>query len=50
MSDDKVYENVKFGKHVLVEEDVKIGAETAIWHFSHLMHGCEIGKNCTILP
>ena len=31
-----------------VDEDVKIGKKTKIWHFSHIQSGAEIGENCTI--
>ena len=31
----------------IVEDDVKIGDGTKIWHFSHIQSGAEIGKNCT---
>lgn len=29
-------------------ESKNIGAGTKIWHFSHVMPGAKIGKNCTI--
>lgn len=29
-------------------ESKNIGAGTKIWHFSHVMAGAKIGKNCTI--
>ena len=32
----------------IIEENCKIGAETKIWHFSHIMSNCIIGKNCNI--
>ncbi len=32
----------------IVDEGVKIGAGTKIWHFSHVQGGSEIGKNCTL--
>ncbi len=32
----------------IIEEGCRIGAGTKIWHFSHLMPGCEIGKDCNI--
>ena len=32
----------------LVEEPVKIGAGTKIWHFSHVMPEAAIGRNCNI--
>ncbi len=32
----------------VVEENVKIGEGTRIWHFAHVREGAEIGKNCNI--
>ena len=29
----------------IVDEDVKIGDGTKIWHFSHIQSGAIIGKN-----
>ncbi len=31
-----------------VDHPVEIGRGTKIWHFSHIMSGCEIGANCNI--
>ena len=31
-----------------VDKDCKIGSGTKIWHFSHIMAKCSIGKNCNI--
>ena len=31
----------------IVDENVTIGAETKIWHFSHILSGTTIGKNCS---
>jgi UDP-2-acetamido-3-amino-2,3-dideoxy-glucuronate N-acetyltransferase len=31
-----------------VDEPCKIGEGTKIWHFSHVMPGCEIGSRCNI--
>ena len=31
-----------------IDEPVKIGRGTKIWHFSHVMAGAEIGEGCTI--
>jgi UDP-2-acetamido-3-amino-2,3-dideoxy-glucuronate N-acetyltransferase len=31
-----------------VDEEVKIGAGTKIWHFSHVLSGSRIGENCNI--
>ena len=32
----------------VVDEDVKIGEGTTIWHFSHILKNSEIGENCII--
>jgi UDP-2-acetamido-3-amino-2,3-dideoxy-glucuronate N-acetyltransferase len=32
----------------IVDEGCEIGAGTKIWHFSHVMPNCIIGKNCNI--
>jgi UDP-2-acetamido-3-amino-2,3-dideoxy-glucuronate N-acetyltransferase len=32
----------------VIDEGSKIGAGTKIWHFSHVMSGCEIGEKCNI--
>jgi UDP-2-acetamido-3-amino-2,3-dideoxy-glucuronate N-acetyltransferase len=32
----------------IVDEGCKIGISTKIWHFSHIMTNCTIGKNCNI--
>jgi UDP-2-acetamido-3-amino-2,3-dideoxy-glucuronate N-acetyltransferase len=32
----------------VVDESVKIGRGTKVWHFSHIMSNCEIGENCNL--
>jgi UDP-2-acetamido-3-amino-2,3-dideoxy-glucuronate N-acetyltransferase len=32
----------------VVDEGCVIGNGTKIWHFSHLMTGCELGENCNL--
>jgi UDP-2-acetamido-3-amino-2,3-dideoxy-glucuronate N-acetyltransferase len=32
----------------VVDEGASIGAETRVWHFSHVMSGAKIGRRCTI--
>lgn len=32
----------------VVDKDCKIGKGTKIWHFSHVMTGCEIGESCNL--
>ena len=31
-----------------IDDDVKIGKGTKIWHFSHVLKGAEIGENCSL--
>lgn len=31
-----------------IDEDVKIGEGTKIWHFCHIQRGARIGKNCSL--
>jgi len=32
----------------VIDDNVKIGSGTKIWHFSHIMSGCTIGMNCNL--
>ncbi len=32
----------------VIDEGCTIGAGTRVWHFSHIMQGCEIGEGCNI--
>jgi UDP-2-acetamido-3-amino-2,3-dideoxy-glucuronate N-acetyltransferase len=32
----------------VIDEPCAIGAETKIWHFSHIMSGCQIGERCIL--
>ncbi len=32
----------------IVDDDVMIGKNVSIWHFSHVLHGSSIGDNCTL--
>lgn len=32
----------------IIDEDCRIGKGTKIWHFSHIMSGCQLGENCNI--
>tara|TARA_R110001583_G_scaffold58103_1_gene173451 strand:+ start:23735 stop:24316 length:582 start_codon:yes stop_codon:yes gene_type:complete len=32
----------------IVDDDCKIGANTKIWHFSHIMSNCVLGEACNI--
>lgn len=35
-------------KTAIIDEDLEIGEGTKIWHFSHILRGSKIGKNCII--
>ncbi len=41
---------MKYFSHpsAVIDEDCKIGPETHIWHFCHLMTDCQIGANCVL--
>jgi Serine acetyltransferase len=41
-------QNIQIHPTAIVDAGAKIGAGTKVWHFSHLMSGCEIGQNCNI--
>ena len=32
----------------IIEDGCKIGSDTKIWHFSHIMENCIIGNNCSL--
>lgn len=32
----------------VIDEGCQIGEDTKIWHFSHIMPGCKIGKRCNL--
>lgn len=32
----------------IIDDGCEIGTDTKIWHFSHIMPNCKIGKNCNI--
>lgn len=40
--------NVFIHPSAIIDEGAIIGAGTRIWHFSHLMPGCQVGTNCNI--
>jgi len=41
---------IQFFAHpsAIIDENCEIGEGTKIWHFSHIMSGCKIGKRCNI--
>jgi UDP-2-acetamido-3-amino-2,3-dideoxy-glucuronate N-acetyltransferase len=44
----EVKENHFVHSSSFVDADCRIGEGTKIWHFSHIMSGCTIGKACNI--
>lgn len=32
----------------VIDDNCKIGKGTKIWHFTHVMSGCEMGENCNL--
>jgi len=47
MNTKKNYKDVMIHETSFIDDDVAIGIGTKIWHFSHVLNGCEIGKNCS---
>lgn len=45
-----IWEDKSFFVHptALVDDEVTIGPDSKIWHFSHVMAGSEIGSNCNV--
>ena len=41
---------IQYAAHpsAVIDENCEIGEGTKIWHFSHIMTGCKIGKRCNI--
>ena len=40
--------NYYINEYAVVDEDVSIGDETKIWHFSHIQRGSKIGRQCVL--
>ena len=41
------YEDVFVHDTSFIDDDVKIGVGTKIWHFNHVLNGCKIGNDCS---
>lgn len=41
-------ENYFCHQTTIIDEGANIGEDVKIWHFSHIMSDCKIGKNCNI--
>src|SRR5688572_17636948 len=40
--------NYKAHPSAVIDDGCEIGDGTSIWHFSHIMPRCKIGRNCNI--
>ena len=46
--DPEQFPNVRVHESAYVDDPCEIGEGTSIWHFSHIMPNCTIGKKCNI--
>ncbi|MCY3018826.1 MAG: acyltransferase, partial [Planctomycetota bacterium] len=46
--DPSKYPGVQIHESAYVDDPCEIGAGTRIWHFSHVMKNCRIGKRCNL--
>jgi len=44
----KNLKNVLIHESSYVDDNVTIGERTKIWHFSHILDNCQIGKDCSL--
>ena len=47
-ADDARFPGVQIHESAYVDEPVRIGKGTRIWHFVHILKDCEIGEDCSI--
>ena len=45
---DPRFPNVSIHESCYIDENVTIGSGTAIWHFSHVLAGASIGRDCVL--
>lgn len=45
---DPRFPGVSIHESAYVDDPCRIGEQTRIWHFSHVLGGCDIGKQCSI--
>lgn len=43
----ETYDGVFIHESSYIDDNVEIGSGTKIWHFSHVLGNCKIGKNCS---
>ena len=42
-----IFKDVFVHESSYIDDDVQIGEGTKIWHFSHILKNCKIGKECS---
>ena len=47
-SDSDAHPGVMIHASAYVDEPCQIGEGTKIWHFSHVMANCDLGRSCNI--
>ncbi len=48
MSNELTAKSYYINEHAVVDDGVKIGEGTKIWHFTHVQSGAKIGRHCTV--
>ena len=44
----KLYKDVFIHESSYVDDNVIIGRGSKVWHFSHILENCQIGKDCSL--
>jgi len=44
----KIGDNCIVGNYTMLEDDVTVGDNTKIWHYTHIRNGAKIGNNCVL--
>ena len=44
----EIHQDAVIHESSYVDEGVKIGAKTKIWHFSHILPNCTVGEDCSL--
>jgi len=45
---DSIYNSPFIHPTSVIDDDVRIGVGTKVWHFSHILKGSKVGENCNI--
>ena len=44
----KLFKDVTIHESSYIDQNVKIGSGTKVWHFSHVLENCHIGQDCSL--